>query len=51
MKQNLIITTILIVFILLAGIGIAFTIHIHLTYGNMPPEEVPAWVWWFMLGR
>ena len=40
----------LILLILLAGV-ISFYISLWICYGNMPAEEVPAWVWWFMIGR
>lgn len=41
----------LIVIVVLAVLGIiAFEIYIWVHYGNMPKEQIPAWVWWWMLG-
>lgn len=37
--------------VLLVAFGvIAFEIWIYVTYGNKPYDEVPPWVWLFMLG-
>ena len=31
-------------------IYILFWIYLCVTYGNLPPDQVPSWVHWFMLG-
>ena len=30
---------------------IGFEIYLWITYGNLPPDEVPSWVHWWMMGR
>lgn len=34
----------LVIMILLALVGIGFVIYVHITYGNTPITELPAWV-------
>lgn len=31
-------------------IGLLFEIYLCVTYGSLPPDQVPSWVHWFMLG-
>lgn len=38
------------VMIALVVIGLLFEIYLWVTYGNLPPDQVPSWVHWFMLG-
>jgi hypothetical protein len=39
------------IMIALVVIGLIFEIYLCATYGNLPPDQVPSWVHWFILGR
>lgn len=41
---------VLVILSLLAIMAIAFEIYLWVKYGSLPPEEVPSWVHWLMLG-
>lgn len=30
---------------------IIFSIYLRVTYGNLPPDQVPSWVHWWMMGK
>ena len=48
--RNIILISILVI-ITLAVLGlIGFEIYLWVHYGNMPKDQIPAWVWWWMLG-
>jgi len=49
--QNIVAIIIGIIFILVILGFIAFEIYLWVHYGNMPKEQIPAWVWWWMIGR
>lgn len=36
--------------IIVVVIYIGVIIYCYANYGNLPPDEVPSWVHWFMLG-
>ena len=38
------------ILIAIVVIWLVFEIYICSTYGNLPPDQVPSWVHWFMLG-
>ena len=43
--------TFMILLILFILFAFGFWIYIWVTYGNLPPDEVPSWVHWWMMGR
>lgn len=40
-----------ILFIAFIAFIIWLEIYLWITYGNLPPDEVPSWVHWWMMGR
>lgn len=50
--KDTLMASVLIFFIILIGIlvlgFIVLSIYCWIRYGSLPPEEVPAWVWWLM---
>ena len=47
-RDILLIGFVVLIFVALIGI-VSFEIYLWVKYGNMPHDEIPAWVWWFML--
>lgn len=50
-KDNLMAIVSIFLFILIGilAVGlIVLSIYCWIRYGSLPPEEVPAWVWWLM---
>ena len=41
----------LIALVCLVLFAIGFTIYVWVTYGNLPPDQVPSWAHWWMMGR
>ena len=50
-KDNLLITIILSLIILLALTGVGFIIYVYVRYSNVPLKDLPAWVLPFFLRR
>ena len=51
-KMNMILLVLIyLIPILLVVFLIAFSIYIWVKYGNLPPDEVPSWVHWWMMRR
>lgn len=43
--------TFMILLILFILFAFGFWIYLWVTYGNLPPDEVPSWVHWLMWRR
>lgn len=53
-KYDIKFTLFMILVYLLGLVGLAFVgleIYVWIKYGNMPYDQIPAWVWWFMIGK
>lgn len=48
-KHIIIISIGIILVLIMLGFG-AFEIYLWVHYGNMPKDQIPAWVWWWMIG-